>query len=119
MLSYDDLSGIPQGTARVVLVYARSIAPGIDLLEGDAKAAAVEILLGVARDALAAAPRHIANQGLGSARVGYREVASWFSPQEKDGLRALTGAPTIARTPMGSFPTARPLRHLWPEEDRR
>ncbi|MBB2956973.1 hypothetical protein [Pseudoclavibacter helvolus] len=119
MLSSDDLSGIPQGTARVVLVYARSIAPGIDLLEGEAKAAAVEILLGAAREAVTAAPRRIANQGLGSARVGYREVASWFSAQERDGLRSLTGDTTSARKPVGSFPTARPLRHLWPEEDRR
>jgi hypothetical protein len=111
-----DLDGYDEDLARRVLMYARTIAPCLDSLTGENKSNALAILKGVAKEVAVAVSRQIAGQGLGPANVRYFEVASYFSIDDRAGLRFLCGASIVSAGPRGSFPPpSRHVQNLWPE----
>ncbi|PPG29649.1 hypothetical protein [Pseudoclavibacter sp. RFBB5] len=118
MITYAQLTGVDEDTARRVLVAARSIAPGVDRLEGEPAKDAVAILRAVARELLPTrGSRHISSQGVATARVSYRDVQSAFTKEDRDSLRSLVGLGDSAGHPEGNFPKARPFKHVWPDEE--
>lgn len=122
MLKPADLTGVDETLARRILAVARSIAPGIDdLVDGEGendpkpRTDAIAILSGVAAEAPGRGPRHVQSQGIGPARVTYRSVESWFSPDDRAALRALCGDDPRAGGPVGSFPSGSAFGRVWPE----
>lgn len=109
-----DITGVDDGTARRVLVYARSIAPTLDLLEGEDRLNAIAILHGIAIEIVGRGSRMIASQRIGSAAVSYREVASFFSADDRSALRSLCVSQSSG-LPVGAFPPADAIGGLWPE----
>lgn len=102
--------------ARRVRAYARTIAPCLDSLTGEAAKDALAILKAVAAEMKASGPRHIKGQSIGPARIEYRDIASAFSPDDRASLSAMCSiASGSAGAPVGSFPTDRPAGRLWPE----
>ncbi len=113
----DDLDGIDPDLARRVFAAARSIAPGITSLTGEDRETAVAILKAVAKVGMSRSDLGIANQRTADSSVAYRDVGSWFSDMDRDGLRAICAdATAAARGPIGSFPPpSRRMRDLFPE----
>jgi hypothetical protein len=111
-----DLTGVDEMLALRVIATARSIAPCLHLLEGDDRATAIAILRGVAAEAKSRGARHVKDQSVGPARVGYGASESWFFPDDRASLRALCSASPSPTGPIGSFPTSSLVSRLWPEE---
>jgi hypothetical protein len=61
--------------------------------------------------------RQIASQGIGPANVKYTDVASFFSDDDRAGLRGLCSVTVPGpRDPLGSFPApSRAVHDMWPE----
>ena len=95
--------------ARRVVSYARSFAPCLDTLTGEAMKNAVAILAGVADEAESRGSRQVASERVGSASVGYRGAGEWFTREDIDSLKALCGV-GAGSEPVGEFP--RPSRAL-------
>lgn len=103
---------------RRVLAVARTIAPCLNSLDGEAQADAIAILKGVAAEAAARGVRSVAHQGVGSASVTYSGGAtSWFQPDDRAALRSLCAeAAQSGGHPVGQFPRPdRSIRKVWPE----
>jgi hypothetical protein len=104
--------------ARTVIAVARTIAPCLDSLAGDARDDAIAILSGVAADA-ENAPRNVTSQKAGTASVTYGTVRSLFTDDDRAALRALCAAPGVPESaghPVGRFPyESRALGAVWPE----
>lgn len=117
MIEPDDL-GVDEQLARRVISTARSFAPCLDTLTGTAREDAVAILSGVAAEAEARGVRSVASQSVGTAKVTYGSATSWFTDDDRDGLRALCQSVAAgAGHPVGSFPApSGALRKAWPEE---
>jgi hypothetical protein len=113
----DDLDGIDPDLARRVIAAARSIAPGITSLTGEDRLSAIAILKAVAKIGMGRADLGVANQRTADSSVGYRDVGTWFSDMDRDGLRVLVAdASASTRGPIGSFPQpSRIMRRLFPE----
>lgn len=124
MIAPQDLTGVDVTLARRILSVARSIAPCLDsLVDGPGdddpkpKSDAIAILQGVAGEAKARGSRLVGAQRIGPAAVTYRDVSSWFSPDDRDGLRALCAVVSSAGHPVGTFPKATTaFGRIWPEE---
>lgn len=115
MITHGDITGVSESTARRILVLARSIAPCLDTLDGDARQDAVAILQGVAADVVTRGSRAVKSQRVGPASVEYVVSASSFSDEDRAALRSLCSLTSTAALPMGSFPSDRPLSRMWPE----
>ena len=117
MIEPSDLTGISEDLARRILVVGRSIAPGLNSLTGENRLDAIAILKGIAGEAKGRGSRLVGSQRIGPAEVTYREVASWFSDDDRNGLRFLCDAATAAPTPLGDFPKpSRAISRMWPDE---
>lgn len=119
MIEYTDLTGVDQTTALRVLGIARSIAPCLQSLPtGPERDSAIGILIGVGLAAAQLPKRGIKGQRVGPAGVDYFLVESWFSDDDRAGLRALCGAVVPAPSlPIGQFPQpSRVVSRMWPEE---
>lgn len=118
-ISPDEL-GIPDLLlARRVIVHARTIASGLDLLDDPDRGDAVAILSGIAQEAAQRGARSVASQGVGTASVTYTaaSAASWFTADDRAALRGLVATVPAGAHPVGTFPAAnRALRSMWPEE---
>lgn len=110
--------------ARRILAVARSIAPCLDTLEDGAgandpkpRSDAIAILKAVAAVGTARGSQLIKSQRIGPAAIEYN-VGSWFSGDDRAALRGLCSLATAddGGHPIGSFPTSRPFRRVWPEE---
>jgi hypothetical protein len=112
--------GADDALARRILVRARAIAPCISTFEAESeeRADAVAILTGVYARAAAIGTGVVASQGRNGTSISFREIKSAFSGEDEAGLRSLCGvdATLLPGLPRGSFPTARPVTGLWPEE---
>lgn len=116
LLKSEHLTGVEETLAARITGVARSIAPGLDSLEGDAYEQAILILRGIAKEAQGRGSRLVKGQRIATASVEYFD-ASWFSVDDRAALRALcSAASTTAGTPVGSFPKAGLLTGVWPEE---
>lgn len=117
MITPEELD-VDEQLARRVISTARSFAPCLDSLVGDARENAIAILDGVAAEAEARGARSVASQSVGTARVTYGSATSWFTDDDRDGLRALCqAAASGAGHPVGRFPKpAHALKKVWPEE---
>lgn len=119
MLHPSFLNGVDEQLAWRLITLARSIAPGIDTVEGDDFDAVIAILQGVATEATSRGSRFIASQRVGTASVNYWPDVSWFSEDDKASLRSLAKSGAGTTGPVGSFPApSRVISHLWPERDR-
>lgn len=116
-ISHTDLAGISEKMARRIIAIARSIAPCLDSLEGEAKTDAIAILDGIALEGVARGSRLIKTQRINQASVEYVVDGSWFSADDRGALRALCVAAPSGALPVGSFPkTSRELSRMWPED---
>jgi hypothetical protein len=119
VLAWSDLR-IDEAIARRLLIVARSIAPGLSVLDGEAKNDAIAILQGIAEEAAARGPRFISSQSVGPASVSYSAVRSWFSDDERAALRALVAGASGAAAPglpVGNFPKPNTtIGRIWPED---
>lgn len=119
MITANDLDIPDKALAARIMAQARAIAPCISSLTGDAKDEALALLQAIARDAASGGARGVASRQVGTARLSYRDVASWFTDDDRAALRALCGAAPVAGTghPVGAFPApARAYKAIWPEE---
>lgn len=116
MIDPSEIAGVDETTARRILVYARTVASGVENLDGLARMDAIAILDGVAREARVMQSRVVASQRVGPAQVSYRDVASWFTDEDRSALRMLVGA-QVSGGPVGVFPAGRPFKRVWPEEE--
>lgn len=117
MINWDDLKGVTEDVARRVLVRARSIAPGVDLLEGEPKKNALAILRGVAAEIPDPGSRRVRKLSRNGTSMDFDPVGDAFTAQDIADLRALCAAsPTPVGLPVGSFPKGRPVGRVWPEE---
>ncbi|WP_291053719.1 hypothetical protein [Herbiconiux sp.] len=115
MITHDKL-GNDEDLAREVLIVARDIAPCLGSFVEDTEDYKNALAI-VRRVYLALAGRgslFVKGQGIGSARVEYRDIVDAFAGQPTRALRALCSA-APAPGSVGSFPTERPLANLWPE----
>lgn len=102
--------------ARRVLVQARTIAPTLDALSGDAQLDALAILQGVAQEAADRGSRSVASQSVGTAKVVYGAASSWFTDDDRTALRAICRQAIGDGHPVGEFPfPSRTTRNVWPE----
>lgn len=122
VITPSDIDGVDEGTARRVIVLARTIAPCLDsLVDGPGdddpkpKSEAIAILNGVAADVVVRGSRAVASQSIGPARVNYVVTLSSFSNDDRVSLRSLCAVETRQGLPMGSFPEAGALSRVWPE----
>lgn len=112
-------TGDPVLAARILAHARYVIAPRLDELTGDARAAAVAIIAGVFQEARARGARGIASQGVGTASVRYLQVSSWFTADDRAALAALVGTLGVSSgsAPRGEFPRpSRVVSALFPEE---
>lgn len=118
MITADDLGLKDAALAARIIAHARVIAPCLDSLTDDRKKEAVAILRAIGRDAQASGARGVASRQVGTARVTYREISSWYTEDDRAALRALCGIAVTAGHPVGRFP-APPVayRGLWPEQE--
>lgn len=116
MITPNDITGADENVARRLLVAARSIAPCISSFPdgSEEKKDAIAILLGVLADTPSAGSRRVKNQRIGSAAVEYWNADTW-TPEDRSALRSLCSAASSGGSPLGSFPTSRPLERVWPE----
>lgn len=108
--------GNDEELARRVLVRARSIAPGIDQLDGEPKWDAIAVLKGVIAELPATGSRRIKSRSRNGTAITYSDVASAFTSDDVAALRSLVGASPTAGLPVGSFPEGRGASRMWPEE---
>lgn len=119
-ITSSEIGAADEALAARILAHARYvIAPRLDELEGDARAAAIAILTGVFLEAKARGARGVVSQSVGTARVSYGSAASWFTADDRAALAALVGA-LDARSgsrPLGVFPRpSRVVGEMFPEE---
>lgn len=112
----EDLEPVEEDLARRIIAAGRFIAPCVDSLDSDDTATVLAIYRSVAGTVAGRGSHMIANQRIGPAAVTYKDDADWFSPNDKSALRAMCSASAATGGPVGSFPTARPFRNIWPEE---
>ncbi len=114
MIGPNDLGPIDQNLARRIIAVARSIAPGIDSLDGEAFSDAVAILQGVATEIRVRGPRGVKSQRIAAGAVEYTSSDSWFSDDDRSALRALCAAASFG--PIGQFPKpSKAVARMWPE----
>lgn len=118
MFSPDDITGVDRKVAIRLIAVARSIAPCLDSLEGEAWVAAVAIIEGVAAELPTSGSRRVRSQSRNGTSVSWDASASAFSQDDRDALRALCGAASSASAsaPVGSFPESTITRNIWPPE---
>lgn len=111
----DDLAGVDESLARRIISVARSIAPCLDSLTGDARDDAIAILKAVAAEVKSRGSRQVVSQHVGPATVTY-DVGSAFTSDDRAALRDLCStSPAVGGHPTGSFPKERPVGRVWPE----
>ncbi|UFU03441.1 hypothetical protein LQF12_02185 [Ruania suaedae] len=110
-----DLSGVDDAVARRLIVVARSIAPCLDTLEGEARLDAIAILQGVAAELPAPGTGRMRQQSRNGTSVSWADYRSAFGPDDRTGLLALCGA-RAGGGPVGSFPPSTMTRSIWPPE---
>ncbi|VXB75320.1 hypothetical protein [Pseudoclavibacter sp. 8L] len=116
MITHEALTGVETKLARRVLTVAHSIAPTLDDLEGEPRQNAIAILQGVAEEA-AAFHRRLRSQSTTGARVDYTSIESWFSADDRAGLRSLCKQHSASGPhPIGQFPKPGLLTSIWPED---
>lgn len=101
--------------ARRILVLARFIAPGLDLIpEGEDRLTVLAILKNVVAEVPAPGARRVAARSRNGTSISYRDIGGAFSDDDKLSLRSLV-AIAPAGTAVGSFPEARPISREWAE----
>lgn len=111
-----EITGVEPTLARRLLAVARSIAPCLDSLEGEAKQDAIVILRGVAAEVPAAGQRHLKSLSRNGTSMAFADVSSAFSDDDRAGLRALCSQSAPVGVPLGSFPQpADIITNIWPE----
>lgn len=116
MIAPTDLAPVDADLARRILVTARSIAPCLDTLDGEAKSDAIAILKGVAL--AGGVPHGVKSQRIASAAVEYN-ASSWWSADDRAGLRSLCAIASSESGyhPIGEFPTmTKVVSNMFPEE---
>ena len=111
-----DLTGVDGKVALRLIAVARSIAPCLDTLAGDAKEQAAAILEGVAAELPQAGSRRARSQSRNGTSVTWDAYGSAFTDDDRDALRALCGVSGLASagSPAGSFPPSTITTRIWP-----
>lgn len=117
MIVPSDLTGMSEVAARRLIAVARTIAPCLDTLAGDARETAVAILRGVAAELPAPGTGRIRSQSRNGTSVTWADYSTAFGPDDRAALQALCGVSiSAAGAPVGSFPASTAARGIWPPE---
>jgi hypothetical protein len=102
--------------ARRILVRARSIAPGLDLIpeDDDRKLDAIAILKGVIAEVPPPGAGRVKSRGRNGTTISYNDPRGAFSDDDMASLRSLVGT-APAGLPIGSFPEVRAFGNEWRE----
>ena len=117
MIGPSDLQGVDTNVARRLIATARSIAPCLDTLDGEARADAIAVLLGVAAELPAPGTGRMKAQSRNGTSVSWAVDTSAFTADDRAALRALCGTAAAAGAPAGSFPASTIARRIWPAEE--
>lgn len=116
MIVPGDLTGLDEAVARRLIATARSIAPCLDSLVGDAREDAIAILLGVAAELPAPGTGRVRSQSRNGTSVTWADFSTAFTADYRAALRALCGTIGAAGAPVGSFPRSTMTAAVWPPE---
>lgn len=116
MIGPSDLIGVDPTVARRVIATARSIAPCLDSLTGEAREDAVAILRGVADEVPAPGARRMKSQSRNGTSVTWTDYSSAFTAEDRRALRALCSTASSVGAPVGSFPESTMACRIWPPE---
>lgn len=116
MIAPADLTGVDETVARRLIATARSIAPCLDTLDGEPRADALAILLGVAAELPAAGTGRMKSQSRNGTSVTWADYSTAFTADYRSALRALCGTIGAAGAPTGSFPASTVACDIWPAE---
>lgn len=114
-----DLLPVTEDPARQVLAIARSIAPCLQTLAGEDRLTAIAILKAVGSVGASRGSPLVKSQRVGAAAVEYVVDGSWFSTDQRAGLRALCTATETesGAHPLGDFPDfPRVVSRMFPED---
>lgn len=104
---------------RRVLLYASSVAPCLQSLDGERREDAVAVLRSIAADIESAPGYRVKSRTRGEWTTTYfsdTEITSIISAADRDALKMLCGGARLAGSPRGQFPAPHlPLLHMWPE----
>ncbi|TFD41748.1 hypothetical protein E3T37_03595 [Cryobacterium sp. TMT2-10] len=115
MITPQEISTTDVDLARRILVLARFIAPGIDLIpEGEDRLTVIAILKNVVAEVPAPGARRVSSRSRNGTSISYRDIGGAFSDDDRLSLRSLV-ASVPAGLPIGSFPAARPIAREWAE----
>lgn len=119
MITHSDI-GNDEDRARRVLVRARDLAPGIELLDPESEDGknAIAILKGVLAELPASGSRRTRSMSRNGSSISL-DVGSAFTDDDIASLRALCRRPVVPGLPMGSFPEAGIVAAMWPEREAR
>jgi hypothetical protein len=111
-----DKLGDDEDLAREVLIIGASIAPCIHGFADDSEEQknAIAILKRVYLEVEDRGTRFAKSERTGTGAVEW-VVRSAFDGDPRTALKALCTAASTGANPVGSFPTERPLRNVWPE----
>jgi hypothetical protein len=117
-ISEADFPGVEEDLALRVLARARVIAPCIDSIEYGSPhyKTAVAILKGVIAEMPEPGSRRVKQMSRNGTSITLDDVASAFSADDVQSLRALCGAGRSPALPRGSFPEISIVDRLWPKE---
>ena len=103
-----------ENLARRILVRARSIAPGLDSIEGEPRFDAIAILKNVVAEVPPPGAGRVKSRGRNGTTISYNDPRGAFTDDDIASLRSLVGA-SSGGLPVGSFPEARAFGREWAE----
>lgn len=117
MVIPSDITGVDAKVARRLIAVARTIAPCIGTLVGEAKEDAVAILQGVVEELPKPGDRRVKSMSRNGTSVTLAEIRSAFTEDDRAALRGLCSRSAVAAAaaPVGSFPPSGIVGQLWPE----
>ena len=103
-------------TGLVVLAYAATVAPTLDLPIDSRREQVVAVLRRVAAGLPSPDMARVSQQSRNGTSVSFRDIGDAFTANDRAALRALCGLPASApASPVGSFPTSGLVSAMWPE----
>ena len=101
----------------VVLAYASTVVPSLDLPIDPRREQAVAVLRRIAAGLPAPDMARVSQQSRNGTSVSFRDVGDAFTATDRAALRALCGVTSAspAGTPVGSFPESGLVAAIWPE----
>ena len=120
MIDPEMIPGVSRADAVRLIATARTFAPCLDILDGDAAETAIAILSGVAAELPSPGTRRVRSQSRNGTAVSMADFDSAFGRDDRAALRALCGSSNLAAAgaPVGHFPPGGVIEETRPEKER-